>query len=202
MPASLTPPARPGFPPTHALLDLLLDRWLDALERLLASRPYLLGERFTLADASLYGMMACVVELDPSTRARVRARAPSLASWLARVDDGTESRGEVGVDASLAPLLEALAGPFVPLMSQNEAAWRRARDAGATRFNEAAFERGEALYDGELLGHPFRSVAKTFQVRVWRDLTLGWSALSASERRALEGLCPTFESIDAQRRSG
>ena len=190
-----TPPARRGFPPTHALLDALLDRWLDVLEPLLASRPYLLGERFTLADASLYGMMASILALDPSTRARVMARAPTLVGWIARVEEGTESRGEVAVDGALAPLLHALGGAFVPLMIQNEAAWRRARDAGTSRFNEAAFDRGEALYDGELLGHPFRSVAKTFQVRVWRDLVDGWLAMSAEERRVFEAFGPCFAAI-------
>jgi hypothetical protein len=52
-------------------------------------------------------------------------------------------------------------------------------------FNEAAFNRGRALYDGELLGRPFRSVAKTFQVRVWCELCRQWRELNPAARGAL-----------------
>ena len=44
-------------------------------------------------------------------------------------------------------------------------------------FNERGFDRGVALYDGELLGWPFRAVVKTFQVKVWRRLLDEWRAL-------------------------
>ncbi len=57
MPAALTPPAREGFPPTHALLDEAWRRYLGAMETVLAQQPYLLGQRFTLADASAYGQL-------------------------------------------------------------------------------------------------------------------------------------------------
>ena len=50
---------------------------------------------------------------------------------------------------------------------------------------QAAFDRGEALYDGELLGHPFRSVAKTFQVKGWRLLKARYRALEATDRASL-----------------
>jgi glutathione S-transferase len=58
LPARLRPPARAGFPPTHALLDELFASLLAALEPLLAAQPFLFGERFTLADASVYGQLA------------------------------------------------------------------------------------------------------------------------------------------------
>jgi hypothetical protein len=75
-------------------------------------------------------------------------------------------------------------------MQQNFDAWRRQRAAGETRFNEAAFDAGRALYDGTLAGHPFRSVAKTFQVQVWRSLCSEWDALAAEERARLGALVP------------
>ena len=90
----------------------------------------------------------------------------------------------------LAPLLGWICRTFVPLMQQNHDAWERHRAAGETRFNEAAFDAGRALYDGTLLGRPFRSVVKTFQVRVWRDLRREWDALDTSQRARLEALLP------------
>jgi hypothetical protein len=70
-------------------------------------------------------------------------------------------------------------------MEHNERAYERHKAAGQTRFNEAAFNRGEALYDGELLGHPFRSVAKTFQVKGWRRLKARYLGLEAASRAEL-----------------
>ena len=71
-------------------------------------------------------------------------------------------------------------------MVQNEQAYERAVGAGETLFNEAAFKHERALYDGELLGYPFRAVVKTFQVRVWRELKDSWRALAAADRDALQ----------------
>ena len=53
---------------------------------------------------------------------------------------------------------------------------------GERLFNERAFDAGRALYDGTLLGKPFRAVAKTFQVRVWRELQAAWLALRSDVR--------------------
>ena len=58
----------------------------------------------------------------------------------------------------------------MPLMQQQLRAYERLRAAGVTTFNEAAFDAGQALYDGELCGHSFRSVAKSFQIKTWRSL--------------------------------
>ena len=72
-------------------------------------------------------------------------------------------------------------------MQQNERAFERMREEGQEVFNELAFDRGEALYDGELMGHPFRSVAKTFQVVTWQELIAHWWALDPAARARLTG---------------
>ena len=69
-------------------------------------------------------------------------------------------------------------------MRQNARAYQAARERGESLFNESAFDRGRACYDGELLGRPFRSVVKTFQVRVWRELCDAWDALPEDDRVA------------------
>ena len=72
-----------------------------------------------------------------------------------------------------------------------------ARARGETLFNEAAFARGRALYDGQLLGYPFRAVVKTFQVRVWREVQASWRALQAGDRDILErDLYPTLRELN------
>lgn len=182
LPARLRPPRRTGFPATHALLDEAFACLLAALEPILAAQPFLFGERFTLADASVYGQLA-MNRADPSADARIRRAAPAVHAWIGRLAAGDlgehRAADALALGAAHAPLLEWAATWFVPLMQQNHDAWTRHRERGETRFNEAAFDAGRALYDGVLGGHPFRSVAKTFQVRVWRDLL--------AERDALPG---------------
>jgi hypothetical protein len=64
-------------------------------------------------------------------------------------------------------------------MQQNASAYNAMTGLGQKRFNEAAFDRDEALYNGELLNRPFRAVAKSFQVAVWQDLCADWQKLPA-----------------------
>ena len=82
-------------------------------------------------------------------------------------------------------------------MRQNAAAHARFQEQGVTRFNESAFNRGEAMYDGDVDGHRFRHVAKSFQTRVWRDCLAHWSRLSADAREHVEALLPREHGLAA-----
>ncbi|NND68179.1 MAG: hypothetical protein HKN19_11385 [Halioglobus sp.] len=184
-----TPPARPGFPPTHALLEQSWRDYLVAVESVLARQPFLLGDRFTLADASAYGQLGMNL-VDGATTDKLRELAPRTYDWLRAIEAGEHagSAGDLAPGASLAPLLAVIGTTFMPLMAQNLAAYDNAVAAGETLFNEAAFDAGSALYDGELRGQPFRSVVKTFQVAVWRELRARWAALPATPRQQLVDL--------------
>ena len=183
---ALTPPSRAGFPPTHQLLDEAWRAYLAAMEQVLAQQPYLLGEQFTLADASAYGQLGMNLVDGDATRL-MESLAPLTYAWLRRIEAGDHRQqvGQVHAAEHLLPLLDIIGRTFLPLMSQNEAAYQRALDAGETVFNEAAFDQGRSLFDGRLLGQPFRSVAKTFQVAVWRDLRNHWADLAAPVQNRL-----------------
>lgn len=191
LPPQLRPPARPGFPPTHALLEEAFGRILAILELILEETPYLFGDRFTLADASAYGQLAMNLS-DASAEAWIRRDAPRVRAWLQRIAEGdfTPCRpdGRIALHAGHGPLLAEVGWIFVPLMRQNAAAYYRFRAAGETRFNERGFDAGRALYDGVLDNRPFRSVAKTFQVRVWQSLLREWDVLTDADRERLRAL--------------
>ncbi|HWP64662.1 MAG TPA: glutathione S-transferase N-terminal domain-containing protein [Candidatus Limnocylindria bacterium] len=186
---ALVPPARAGFPPTHALLDHIWAEWVDALEQALAARPYLLGERFTLADASVYGQLGMNLE-DPEAAAALAARAPRLDGWIRAIaaDAHAGARGPLELHDALRSLLQSIGRTFVPLMVQNERAYLAAHAAGERLFNERAFDAGRALYDGTLLGQPFRAVVKTFQVQVWREVRAAFARLDAADRSRVSDL--------------
>lgn len=196
MPDDVQPPSRDGFPPTHDLLEDAFARLLAALDALLQQRPFVLGDRLTLADAGLYGQLAMNLT-DPSADRWMRRAAPAMHAWLLRLHGGDcAGDGELRIDAALAPLLAEIVRVFVPLMRANHRAcgdWKR---RGETLFNEPAFDRGRALYDGEIDGRPFRHVAKTFQSRVWKDRVHEWRALTPDARRIVEAVAPPAHGFD------
>lgn len=189
VPPALMPPSRQGFPETHGLLSEAWEAYLRATEGILIRRPYVLGERFTVADAAVYGQLGMNLA-DPTAADRMRTVAPTTYRWLCEIRDGghVRSGGHLDLHDGLAALLDVIRRTFVPLMRQNESAYEEARARGENLFNESAFEQGRALYDGELLGRPFRSVVKTFQVRVWRDIRCAWARLSPVAQSRLSGL--------------
>lgn len=203
--AALTPPSRDGFPATHELLDHTWCEYLAAMEHVLAQQPYLLGQRFTLADASAYGQLGMNL-VDGDATKRLRQLAPRTYAWLCAIRDGAheDSDGPLALTPALQPLLDIIQSTFVSLMKQNEAAYRQALADGETLFNEAAFDQGRALYDGRLLQWPFRAVVKTFQVQVWRDLQEQWRGLTQTEREALEqrGLSGFSPAVDSDATPG
>jgi glutathione S-transferase len=187
----LTPPSLPGFPPTHDLLDSAWRRYLGAMETVLEKQPFLLGQRFTLADASAYGQLSMNL-VDGRAAELLEELAPITFRWLCMIRDGghKQSAGQLTLSEDLRPLLQVIGETFIPLMQKNEAAYCDKIEQGQTLFNEAAFDRGEALYDGTLLEQPFRAVAKSFQVPVWRDICQSWDELDNSQRGQLQTLCP------------
>jgi glutathione S-transferase len=180
-------PSRHGFPPTHALLEEAWRGYLAAIEQLLTIQPFLLGDRFTLADASVYGQLGMNL-VDPAAIALLEELAPRTYRWLCAIRDGEhcEQGGSLALTTALQPLMQMINKTFIPLMVQNDSAYDSALASGETLFNEAAFDSHRALYDGQLLDYPFRAVVKTFQVRVWRELKASWMALSGEHADALE----------------
>ncbi|MBI3782659.1 MAG: glutathione S-transferase [Deltaproteobacteria bacterium] len=189
LPDELTPPARAGFPATHRLLERIWEQLLDAMETVLRAQPFLFGERFTVADASAYGQLSMNLK-DPTAADRLRQLAPTTYAWLCDIRDGghVQRAGAVKLSGQLGPLLRCIVQTFVPLMRQNAAAYEVERVRGETLFNEPAFNRGRALYDGVLLDQPFRSVVKTFQVRVWHELIAAWNALAPATKAKVSTL--------------
>jgi hypothetical protein len=190
------PPSRAGFPPTHDLLNQSWLTYLCTMESLLEQQPFLLGQRFTIADASAYGQLSMNL-IDPSAAAIIKQRAPRTFRWLNYIRQGHHHRshGELELNAALIPLLKIIGQTFLPLMEQNEAAYTKAIESDETVFNEAAFDQGCALYDGTLMGQPFRAVVKTFQVKVWRDLKAQWRKLGRGEELTAAALTSYLDEV-------
>lgn len=190
------PPSRSGFPATHDLLEEAFDRLLSALETIFAVHPFILGSCYTLADASIYGQLGINLT-DPEAAEQIQQRAPHTFRWLNRIAaadfSGHNDESEPVLHDQLSALLCEIGRFFIPLMEQNSAAVLKEKSRAQKHFNEAAFDRGEALYSGMIGDHPFRSVAKTFQHRVWEELRNNFRKLPEEQRQALIAVCPELK---------
>jgi glutathione S-transferase len=188
-PVGLEAPAPEGFPATHELLEWAWDEITRAVDELLEKRAFLFGERFTLADAAIYGQLA--MNLTDGETARLLARrTPGLYAWLRGIEGRGHvgRRGELALGPELKPLLSLLFDIFAPLMRANEEAYDHFVAEGETLFNEKAFDEGRSLYEGTICGVDFRSVVKTFQVQSWRELRTLWEALDDEARAQVTDL--------------
>jgi glutathione S-transferase len=193
------PPSHDDFPATHDLIEQSYLNVLNALEPIFKNRSYLFGDSFTLADASLYGQLGMNLT-DPSAAKWIEATAPNVFAWLSRIHAGDFSAnkpdGNVIIDDLLKPLLQEIIRIYYPLMRQNEEAYEQHKKSGETQFNEAAFWRGKSLYRGELDGQPFASIAKSFQVKTWRQIKHSWDQLGSKDQADLTRLFTGISQIE------
>ncbi len=140
---------------TRPHMDAAYTRVLDVLEPVFAARPFLLGERPTVADYGLYGSMFRHFSLDPTPARIMRTRAPAVYEWVARVWNARASRiggGELvdAVPADLHPLLAEAGATHLPMLAANAAAHGAGRDH----------------HDFTVQGYSYRDVP-TSRYRVW-----------------------------------
>jgi hypothetical protein len=175
------------------LLEDSFDRILQAIEPIFSHRSSLLGDGFTLADASLYGQLGMNLA-DSEIAHQLEVKAPATHAWLSQIHSGNLPDGEpkpASIPADLKPLLTEIARVYFPLMQQNETAYQRISGNAKAQFNERAFWKNQSLYQGELDGHPYKAVVKTFQVASWRVVCETWRGLNPEQRQAVLELLPS-----------
>lgn len=192
----------PGFVPTEALLEQALQTWMRAMETALGQgQPWLLGPRFSLADASCFGQLAACAQA-PRFAAMLSRDYPALNQWCRRILDGdtrpaTPSESAVPAPERLQPLLAEICSTFVPLMQQNTAAWRWHLMDGRTRFDRTSFKKSTSLYELRLKGATLRAGIKAPQAHAWSQLRARWDGLSEDRRTALQGWLPHRHGLDS-----
>ncbi len=198
---SLQPPSIAYWPESHSLLNNAWLTYLSAMESLLEKQPYVLGAHFTIADASIYGQLSMNLK-DPAAANLLKEVAPLTYDWLCGIRDGKHVLIDAVDDewkitpqtiSAFKPLLDIVMQTYSSLMVQNSRAYDSYKRGGQTVFNEKGFDQQKALYDGELMGEPFRSVVKTFQVRVWQDICDTWQDLNVEDQDSLKSFISQWE---------
>ncbi|MBO6633006.1 MAG: glutathione S-transferase family protein [Parvibaculum sp.] len=111
---------------TAPQIEALYLETLDAMEAVLARRPFLMGERPVQADFGFFGSMFRHFSSDPTPAAIMRARAPHVLLWVARLwaaqpGDIEKAALPASVPDDLVPIFARIASDYLPYLAANEA---------------------------------------------------------------------------------
>jgi len=85
-----------------------VERHVDALAGILGGGEWLVGDRLTIADVSVFAQLFCIRASDEG--GRVVAARPAVAAWMERVDRATVPRGASAGAATAASTAAAATG--------------------------------------------------------------------------------------------
>lgn len=145
-------------PETRAHVEGSYLKLLDMLEAIFQTRPFLLGDRPTLADIGLMGPLFRHFAMDPVPGIIMRENASGVMAWVYRVwnarasHTGSRTGGNLvsGVPDDLLPLLREVAETHLEALNANALAWQ-------------AEEKRHAM---TIQGTAYRDI-QTSQYRVW-----------------------------------
>lgn len=105
---------------------------LDRLSAIFEARPYLLGDRPTLADFGFFAPMFRHFSQDPTASDHMRRRAPAVFEWQARLWNARARRvsGDLvsGIPPDWGPLLDDVGQAYLPYLCANAEGWKAGRD--------------------------------------------------------------------------
>ncbi len=152
-------------------------RTLDQLEAIFRERPFLLGDRPSLADIGFSGPFFRHFGLDPIPAELMRQRAPAVAEWVARLWNtrlehcvGTLLEG---IPDDWGPILDEIGGHYLPYLCANV----------------EAVAAGQRVFDADIGGVRYRR-ARWSKYRVWclQQLRNHFLALACAEQDAAREL--------------
>jgi hypothetical protein len=148
------------------------------MEAILSTRPFMLGERPTIADVGLMGPFWRHFVHDPTPARLLQERAPAVFEWAARMWNSRAA--EIGA----APLLDGVPADWSPIL----------REIGETHLpalaaNAAAYTSGAAEHDLSVQGATYRGIP-TSAYRPWclRRLRAGYEQLPADAAATVRGI--------------
>jgi len=156
-----------------------------ALERSFERRRFLLGDRPSLADFGFMGPMFRHLSLDPTPADRMRAEAPGVYAWVARMWNARDTRESDGRGTLLDTIDEAIAVLLVEACQTHLVQLRE---------NALAWARGQRRYDQTIQGVRYEAVPVS-RYRVWclEALRRAWAALDATAQSTLRSVLPEAE---------
>lgn len=160
---------------TAPLVERLYRDTLDGMEAALAHRPFLFGERPVEADFGFFGSMFRHFSSDPTPARIMRDRAPRVLAWVARLwalrpADLAAAPVPDRLPGELDALLALVTGEYLPYLAANE----------------AAFARGERVFERIDRGVRWRESVHPYRVHCLAALRESRLALVAADRARVD----------------
>lgn len=155
---------------------------LACLQTVFEKRPFLLGQRPTIADFGMMGPMLRHFGQDPTPQDLMRERAPAVYEWVARMWNAQPQTGNSALINQIdAPLRALLKEAVETNMSQH-------------RQNAVAFDHGQSRFDAVIQGVPYQRIPVS-RYRVWclERLKRAWDQLGARDQDALKRILTSPE---------
>ncbi|MEP4486747.1 MAG: glutathione S-transferase family protein [Halioglobus sp.] len=158
-------------------VEAIFLRTLEQLQAIFEVRPFLFGDRPSLADVGFSGPFFRHFALDPVPLEIVRQRAPAVLEWVARLwntrlsdCDGTLVSG---IPEDIGPILDEIGKAYLPYLCANV----------------TAVSAGEKRFDADIDGVPYRG-ARYSRYRVWclQELRSHFQSLGVDEQSAAKDL--------------
>lgn len=156
---------------------------LSAMNAMLETRPYLLGDAPSIADFGMIGPMFRHFGQDPTPQEIMRQEAPTVYEWVARMWAANSSdMGDIvtSVPDDTQPLLREVCGCHL----------------GQLAANAESFAADNPRFDMTIQGTHYRSI-RTSQYRVWclEELRRRFSELNYNDQTKVRALLP-FDHAD------
>lgn len=177
---------------TRAHIEAVYLNTLGRLEAVLSARPFLLGDRPSVADFGFYASMYRHFSIDPTPSRLMQQRAPAVYAWVQRM---TEAQGPDHDDKALCPagqvpeewgpLLEDIGHSYLPYLHHNAKAWSQGQANFDYPIDGITYPRLPAVqyraWCREVLQSEFQSLDPNSQGKVQAILTGhgAWAALWA-----------------------
>ena len=162
---------------TAPVIDASYERFLMAMERLLADQPFMLGRRPGAGDFGLFGQLTQLVGFDPTPRAIAHDLSPRTVAWVDKTRDlsGLDPTPDDWValenqPASLKGLLDEIGRVYAP----------------AQLANAAAIEAGREDWACEIDGAPWTQPSFSYQAKCLAWTRDAYNALSTHDRARVD----------------
>ncbi len=129
-------------------------KMLDQLSAIFARRPFLFGQRPSLADFGFFAPIFRHYSQDPTPAEIMRQRGPAVFEWQARLWNARASESEggwvEGIPDDLGPILDEIGSAYLPYLCANAEGWKA----------------GQRRHDALIQGVPYCNLPVS-QYRVW-----------------------------------
>lgn len=162
---------------TAPVIEDSFKRFLDIMDKLLQSQPYLMGRRPGSADFAIYGQLTALTHFDPTPMAETLQRAPRVFAWVDLMEDLSGAQTGDWWQADSVPngvteLLQEIGRTYVPAMRANAEALTTGKEIVETTIDSRLWQQQPFPYQGKCL----------------KWLSESYEALGNSERLGVEQL--------------